>query len=1126
MTGATRTVIAITDEMIAAIAVALQMSAIVSSSQAVIETGDVMTAFQDTTTIPQGETALATENVLVRDPPEEIEDIAAVTELAEIIEMIHVSVDVKKAAADDERKKAERQAKLAIWKKKQEEKKAAETAASSPRQLSMGNDTAAASPSTAASPAPSATTAPISPEAEDGPAKPYAGKFDPKAIAKRAAAASQRLKNAATLEDNAAIPGKSKSTTSSLTNGHAPTDNSKKPSQNAPVGGALKSTKSASEAISQVFGLNQTANEQQPIEQSTALDMGEEQVERKKLERLPMPELENTGDTALANAQEDQDDGDWGDDGFLDGEDDEAQAAAARAAAEKRAAAMTEAGPTDRVEDVTPTPAVQDDTVMGGQDKEEIDPLDAFMSGLNEQKRPNPPKSRRPAMEPKLMFSDDEDNMEAVGDIDDDELAAVMNKKKKKELPTVDHSKVEYEPFRKNFYVEPQELQELDAEGVKSLRFELDDIKVQGANVPKPVQKFAQFGLGSQVLDIIRDLGFEKPTSIQAQAIPAIMSGRDVIGVAKTGSGKTVTFLLPMFRHIKDQRPLEKMDGPIGMILAPTRELATQIHKECKPYLKALDLRAVCAYGGAPIKDQIAELKRGAEIVVCTPGRIIDLLTANQGRVINLRRITYLVLDEADRMFDMGFEPQITKLNSLIRPDRQTVLFSATFSRQMETLARRSLHKPVQIVVGGRSIVAPEIKQVVEIINEAGKWPRTLGLLGDLFTQDEDARALIFVERQEKADSLLLNLQKAGYPCVSIHGGREQIDRDTAIDDFKRGDVPIMIATSVAARGLDVKQLKLVINFDVPSHLEDYVHRSGRTGRAGNTGTAVTFICEDQPKFSVDIVKALEQSEQPVPEELKKMANDFMEQVKTGKAKAANMGFSGKGLEKLDAARDAEKMREKRAYRTGDEPDEEDEKEKKEETEEKKEEKIDVKSRDTPAEKPSTALPGVPKGIDLDAVIKVHKTEVPKAVDNRHMSARERAAAAAANVNNRLGARSTTRSGVPIDNKGPDAGAYHATLEINDFPQKARWAVTNRTNVAKVLETTGVSITSKGNFYPPGQVPSADDAPKLYLLVEADSENQVTQAMRELQRLLKEGVIAASETENRAPVGGRYSVVT
>ena len=285
-------------------------------------------------------------------------------------------------------------------------------------------------------------------------------------------------------------------------------------------------------------------------------------------------------------------------------------------------------------------------------------------------------------------------------------------------------------------------------------------------------------------------------------------------------------------------------------------------------------------------------------------------------------------------------------------------------------------------------------------------------------------------------------------------------------------------------------------------------------------GTAVTYITEDQDKYSVDLVKALTQSEQPVPEDLQKLANSFLDKVKSGGAKAAGSGFGGKGLEKLDAIRDAERMREKKAYKTGDEPDEEEDKEK---TEEKVEEKIEVKSRDAPpAEKPSTAIPGVPKGIDLDAAIKVHKTETPKT--NTAAKPLDRVAQAAANINSRLGARGATRPGVPIDNKGPDAGAYHATLEINDFPQKARWAVTNRTNVAKVLEATGVSITSKGKFYPAGQVPGSGDLPKMYILVEADTELQVTQAMRELQRLLKEGTIAAVDAESRAPTGGRYTV--
>lgn len=468
-------------------------------------------------------------------------------------------------------------------------------------------------------------------------------------------------------------------------------------------------------------------------------------------------------------------------------------------------------------------------------------------------------------------------------------------------------------------------------EEVADLRLELDGIKIRGVDAPKPVQKWSQCGLGVQSMDVIQKLGYEKPTSIQSQAIPSIMSGRDVIGVAKTGSGKTIAFLLPMFRHIKDQRPLDSLDGPVGLVMTPTRELATQIHKECKPFLKALNLRAVCAYGGAPIKDQIADLKRGAEIIVCTPGRMIDLLAANQGRVTNLRRVTYIVLDEADRMFDMGFEPQVMKILANIRPDRQTVLFSATFPRQMEALARKTLVKPVEIVVGGRSVVAPEITQIVEVRSEETKFVRLLELLGNLYADEKENndRTLVFVDRQESADGLLNDLMRKGYPCSSIHGGKDQIDRDDAIRDFKAGVIPVMIATSVAARGLDVKQLMLVVNYDAPNHLEDYVHRAGRTGRAGNTGTAVTFITPDQDRYSLDIAKALRQSGQEVSEEVQKLVDGFIEKVKSGKEKVSGSGFGGKGLERLDQERDAARARERKTHKTGDEGDEDEKEENK-----------------------------------------------------------------------------------------------------------------------------------------------------------------------------------------------------
>ncbi len=829
-------------------------------------------------------------------------------------------------------------------------------------------------------------------------------------------------------------------------------------------------------------------------------------------------------DDVVTNGIDDEGDNDVDIQGDEDEEDDEAMAAA-RAAAEQRSKA--ERGEDTAMADAPATSAVD-------EEPEDEDTLDAFMQDLqpvNKRTFNTKSKSKSRQQQPEALFGDDEVDMTAVDDENPNNilsLASANAKKKKKEIPAVNHGKVQYQDFRRDFYSEPTAMANWTEDDVATLRMELDNIKVRGVDVPKPVQQWAQCGLGVQVSDVIQKLGYEGPTSIQAQAVPAIMAGRDVIGVAKTGSGKTIAFLLPMFRHIKDQPPLDTLDGPVGLILSPTRELATQIHKECKPFLKALGLRAVCAYGGAPIKDQIADLKRGAEIVVCTPGRMIDLLAANSGRVTNLKRVTYVVLDEADRMFDMGFEPQVMKILSNIRPDRQTVLFSATFPRQMEALARKTLNKPVEIVVGGRSVVAPEITQVVEVREDETKFVRLLDLLGKLYEDDknEDDRALIFVDRQESADRLLRDLMTKGYPCMSIHGGKDQNDRDSTISDFKDGIVPILIATSVAARGLDVKQLKLVVNYDCPNHLEDYVHRAGRTGRAGNTGTAVTFITSEQDRYAVEIAKALRQSGQPIPEPVQKLVDGFIEKVKAGKEKAGISGFGGKGLERLDLERDAAKARERKTYKTGDEGEEQEEKE------DVKDVKVgddifakaasSVKAADAPA-----SIPGVPKGIDLDGKIIVHKTERPEPAAGgkgpEPQNRLDKVAAAVNAINQKLSKAGVMRSGVPIDNKGPDAGAFHATLEINDFPQKARWAVTNRTNVAKILESTGTSITTKGSFYATGKEPGVGENAKLYILVEGDTEVVVHDAMRELMRLLKEGTMSAAEAPERT--GGRYSVV-
>ncbi|KAH6719187.1 putative Pre-mRNA-processing ATP-dependent RNA helicase prp5 [Leptodontidium sp. MPI-SDFR-AT-0119] len=1032
-------------------------------------------------------------------------------------------------------KKAERLAKLEAWKKKMaedKERKEKELTAGGTRKLLDEIDQKANGSPSVASPA-----SPATPNGFASPA-PYAGKFDPKAIAKKAVASSS---STTTLGKD--LPLKE------LTKASATLTSSVKGLQADKKTTAFNSTSKASALPKargnlNAFGLGaKSATDNEKPTSKRTLDFGEDDDARKKLEKLPTLPLANIedDDTALANVAEGDDDDDDVD--MEDGGTEEEAAAAARAAAEKREERLQEQILANKEADATEESAEKSMDANGDvkmeeiaavqpepmavEEDDEIDPLEAFMEQMGDPFAApkttntfNKSKSKSQKQQPEALFGDDDVDLKAVEADPDDILAMASKVRKKKELPTINYAKLNLDPVRKNFYSEPAELADMTEAELADLRLELDGIKVSGKDVPKPVQKWSQCGLNVQSLEVIRKLGYERPTAIQMQAVPAIMSGRDVIGVAKTGSGKTIAFLLPMFRHIRDQRPLEGSDGPIGLIVTPTRELATQIHKECKPFLKAMGLRAVCAYGGAPIKDQIADLKRGAEIIVCTPGRMIDLLAANSGRVTNLRRVTYVVLDEADRMFDMGFEPQVMKIFANIRPDRQTILFSATMPRIMDALAKKTLQSPVEITVGGRSVVAPEITQMVEVREEKEKFHRLLELLGELYNDDEDARTLIFVDRQEKADDLLKDLMRKGYPCMSIHGGKDQIDRDSTIDDFKAGVVPIMIATSVAARGLDVKQLKLVVNFDAPNHLEDYVHRAGRTGRAGAKGTAVTFITEEQEQYSVGISKALEQSGQPVPERLNEMRKSFRDKVKTGKSKDSS-GFGGKGLERLDAEREAARNRERKTHKTdGDDEEEKDDKA--------GDEDIVLKAASTvqPASAaPTPQLYGVPKGIDLDGKITVHRTETAVSSGGGSKNPLDKVTSAIDAINARLNKTGQLRSGVPIDNKGPDAGAFHATLEINDFPQKARWAVTNRTNVAKILEATGTSITTKGSFYPAGKDVQAGGDPKLYILVEGDTEVVVTNAMRELMRLLKEGTMAAADAEGRAPASGRYNVV-
>jgi ATP-dependent RNA helicase DDX46/PRP5 len=744
---------------------------------------------------------------------------------------------------------------------------------------------------------------------------------------------------------------------------------------------------------------------------------------------------------------------------------------------------------------------------------QEEDPLDAFMKDVNqevqklrqigsetEEKHPNVHH-----LDSSKLFLENEETEDlhpVVGE--KDILALAQSKAKKKELTMVDHAVIHYEPFRRKFYIETPEIAEMTSEEVQAYREELDGIRIRGVDCPKPIKKWSQCGLNVRILDIIKKCHYLQPTPIQAQAIPAIMGGRDVIGVAKTGSGKTIAFLLPMFRHIMDQRPLAINEGPIAIVMTPTRELAVQIYNECRKFAKILNLEVVCAYGGSAIKDQIADLKRGAEIVICTPGRMIDLLCANSGRVINLKRVTYLVLDEADRMFDMGFEPQVMRIINNIRPDRQTVMFSATFPRSMEALARRVLARPVEITVGGRNVVCADVTQAIEVIDEDRKFARLIEILGQW--SDRETKALIFVDRQESADDLLRDLMRSGYSCLSLHGGKDQADRDSTIADFKNGVVNVLIATSVAARGLDVKNLDLVVNFECPNHLEDYVHRCGRTGRAGQKGTAITFVTPSQDKYAGDLVKALQLSGQPIPKDLNDLWEEFQVKVKAGSAQYHGSGFGGKGLDRMDKDREALLKAQRQAY--GEE----------EEEEEGPEEPHADPNRSVPSETvKSPVSPASPPPIS---------TATSQPNQNAISMARRAAELAASAFNMNL-----TAFHKPVVDKLAEINArfglkapllFSAEIEINDFPQQARWRVTSKENMNRVMEYSGAAVTVRGTYVPSGKQPPDNDR-KLFLFIEGDTQNAVEHARAEIMRLLTEATVQAVGSSIKP--AGRYSVV-
>ncbi|MDT4329735.1 DEAD/DEAH box helicase [Methylomonas sp. MED-D] len=364
---------------------------------------------------------------------------------------------------------------------------------------------------------------------------------------------------------------------------------------------------------------------------------------------------------------------------------------------------------------------------------------------------------------------------------------------------------------------------------------------------------FSELGLSEQILRAVAEQGYETPTPIQEQAIPVILQGRDVLAGAQTGTGKTAGFTLPLLQLLQ-QAPVRKKPRPIRvLILTPTRELALQVYESVCSYGKHLPFFAEAIFGGVSSKPQIQKLQRGTDIVVATPGRLLDLI---QQGYADLSQIEYFVLDEADRMLDMGFIRDIRKIIQLLPARRQNLLFSATYSPEISTLAEQLLSDPVEIAVAKRNSAAETVSQLVYGIKRESKRELLAHLIGDGRWQ----QVLVFVRTKHGADRLCKQLIKDGIRCAALHGDKSQGARTRALDDFKSGAITALVATDIAARGLDIDQLPHVVNYDLPQVAEDYVHRIGRTGRAGAEGQAISLVDAEEAQLLAAIEKLLKKS--------------------------------------------------------------------------------------------------------------------------------------------------------------------------------------------------------------------------------------------------------------------------
>lgn len=427
--------------------------------------------------------------------------------------------------------------------------------------------------------------------------------------------------------------------------------------------------------------------------------------------------------------------------------------------------------------------------------------------------------------------------------------------------------------------------------------------------------RFEDLKLAGPLLGALRNQGFSVATPIQAQAIPPALEGRDVLGIAQTGTGKTAAFALPILQHLSEMKGKPAPRTTRALILSPTRELAAQIHQSVTAFANRLRISSAVVFGGVGKGPQARQCQRGVDILVATPGRLRDLM---EDRAISLQDVSFLVLDEADRMLDMGFAPEVRRLAKTMPSDRQTVLFSATMPKDIAVLAGELMRDPVKVEITPESTTVERIDQKVLFVDRLRKAP----LLREVLSGETVGRAIVFTRTKRGADKVCKNLKDDGFGVAAIHGDKTQGARRQALADFARGRVSIMVATDLAARGIDVEGITHVINYDLPVDAESYVHRIGRTARAGASGIALSFCAPDE----VDALKAIQKLTRltiPVDAEHAYHAEDAAAAALTGKGGPAGHGkpsrnrgpkrFGGpKGQGKPGAPRSGKPFRQRR----------------------------------------------------------------------------------------------------------------------------------------------------------------------------------------------------------------------